>query len=140
MMLVSLAAVVGNSQARSASIQVEIDYVSTVSNDGNGPLDLRAELNYEDTLLGAPIAVVMHPYGGVTPQLAFNAQRLPDAGFFVISPTRRGQGGSDGTLRVETALFAGRDVMEKVNGQTVETFRGARYTNPPISATAISYR
>jgi dienelactone hydrolase len=75
----------------------EIAYSSTIANDANGPLDLRAELNYDASKANAPIVVVMHPYGGVTPLLNINAQRLRDAGFFVVSPTMRGQGGSDGT-------------------------------------------
>ena len=78
-------------------VQAEITYPSTVTNDSEGPLDLRAELNYDSSRRDAPIAVVMHPYGGVDPNLSNNAQRLRDAGFFVISPAMRGQGGSDGT-------------------------------------------
>jgi len=78
-------------------VYTEITYSSTIANDLNGPLDLRAELNFDASKTNAPIAVVMHPYGGVTPQLNANAERLRDAGFFVVSPTMRGQGGSDGS-------------------------------------------
>ena len=65
-----------------------------------GPLDLIAELNYDDANSSAPIAVVMHGYSGVTLKVdgvRANAQRLRDYGFFAISVALRERDGSDGT-------------------------------------------
>jgi dienelactone hydrolase len=93
-------AVVGSSPALWAGlIQSTLTYTSTVSSDAGGLLDLKAELNYESTRLNAPIAVVMHGYSGSSGKMAEvrdNAQRLRDAGFFVISVALRGRDGSDG--------------------------------------------
>ncbi|MFZ2656508.1 MAG: prolyl oligopeptidase family serine peptidase [Victivallales bacterium] len=80
-----------------------LQYKSSVSRDGNGPLDLRAELNYDESRTNTPIAVVMHAYGsgggndqGLFIGLRPNAQRLRDAGFFVITVAMRGRENSDG--------------------------------------------
>jgi len=76
-----------------------ICYQSTVSTDTNGPLDLYAELNYDRSRTDAPIAVVMHGYSpasGNFDNVRANAQRLRDAGFFVISVAMRGRDGCDG--------------------------------------------
>lgn len=76
-----------------------MNYKSSVTSDIGGKLDLKAELNYESTRSGAPIAVVMHGYSGSTGKAAevrANAQRLRDAGFFVVSVSLRGRDGSDG--------------------------------------------
>ena len=69
-----------------------------MSTDAGGALDLVAELNYDNTNLGAPIAVVMHPYscGTCLPSVRTPAQRLRDKGFFAISVAMRGRDGSDG--------------------------------------------
>ncbi len=87
------------SSAFAAPVLENINYHSSVSTDSNGPLDLIAELNYDSTRNNAPIAVVMHGYGsgdnlllGVRP----NAERLRDAGFFVVSVAMREREGSDG--------------------------------------------
>jgi hypothetical protein len=82
-----------------ANTQVSFSYQSSVSNDGSEPLDLVAELNYDNSRTNAPIAVVMHGYSPATGNLAnvrANAQRLRDAGFFAISVAMRGRDGSDG--------------------------------------------
>jgi len=74
-------------------------YTSTVSTDGNGPLDLKAELNYDTARTNAPVMVLMHPFSGATGHFnsyRTNAIRMRDAGFFVISPAMRGREGSDG--------------------------------------------
>ncbi len=74
-------------------------YHSTITSDFNGPLDLLAELNYDDTRSDAPIAVVMHGYSPATGNFGAvraNAQKLRDNGFFVISVAMRGRDGSDG--------------------------------------------
>ncbi|MCD4824181.1 MAG: prolyl oligopeptidase family serine peptidase, partial [Phycisphaerae bacterium] len=84
--------------ATAGTIQSVMNYQSGVSSDVNGALDLKAELNYDDSRSSAPIAVVMHGfstghgYANVTDQ----AQRLRDAGFFAISVSMRGRDGSDG--------------------------------------------
>lgn len=74
-------------------------YQSTVSSDGNGALDLKAELNYNASAANAPVAVVMHGYSFSTNNftaIQANAQRLRDRGFFVISVAMRGRDGSGG--------------------------------------------
>ena len=85
--------------AGAANVQSNFSYDSSISSDGGGPLDLLAELNYDDARASAPIAVVMHGYSGPSGHFAnvrANAQRLRDAGFFAISVAMRGREGSDG--------------------------------------------
>lgn len=85
--------------ALGASVQSNYWYQSTVTTDASGPLDLLAELNYDDGQANAPIAVVMHGYSPATGNLGdvrANAQRLRDNGFFAISVAMRGRDGSDG--------------------------------------------
>ena len=75
-------------------------YQSTVSTDNDGALDLNVELNYDDAVSGTPIAVVMHGYSSTTSifsRYRANAQRLRDAGFFVLTVAMRGRESSDGT-------------------------------------------
>jgi dienelactone hydrolase len=74
-------------------------YPSTITSDAHGPLDLVAELNYDDSRSHAPIAVVMHGYSGTTGKLGEvrgNAQHLRDKGFFAVSVAMRQRDGSDG--------------------------------------------
>lgn len=61
-------------------------------------INLRAELNYNNSVSNAPIAVVMHGYSASSDiaSIRANAQRLRDAGFFAISVTMRGREGSQG--------------------------------------------
>lgn len=87
------------STADGANVQSNYWYQSTVTTDGGGPLDLLAELNYDDSRSDAPIAVVMHGYSpssGNLGDVRTSAQRLRDAGFFAISVAMRGRDGSDG--------------------------------------------
>ena len=80
-------------------MQSNVEYHSSISSDASGPLDLRAELNYDSARTNAPIAVVMHGYSAATGSLntiRANAQRLRDAGFFVVSVAMRGRDGLDG--------------------------------------------
>lgn len=66
---------------------------------GAQPTALLAELNYDDALAGAPIAVVMHQFSassGNFDNYRSNALTLRDLGFFVITPSMRGRDGSDG--------------------------------------------
>jgi len=85
--------------AHAANVQSSYWYKSTVTSDANGPLDLLAELNYDNSRTNAPIVVVMHEYSASTGNLASmrpHAQRLRDHGFFAITVTMRGRDGSDG--------------------------------------------
>jgi dienelactone hydrolase len=85
---------------RASSMQQVVTYTSTITADAQGPLDLTMELNYEADRTGAPIMVIMHQYTQATGNFAdyrANAQRLRDAGFFVITVAMRGRDGSDGT-------------------------------------------
>lgn len=75
------------------------DYQSSITEDANGPLDLRAELNFNPGNSNAPIAVVMHAYSNNTGQFnSFrqNAQWLEGFGFFTIMVAMRQREGSDG--------------------------------------------
>jgi hypothetical protein len=88
--------------AKSADVNAQVvNYSSTVSTKaGNVPLNLKMELNYDNSLSNAPIAVVMHPYSGATGH--FNdyravAQDLRAKGFFTVMVAMRGREGSDGT-------------------------------------------
>lgn len=85
--------------ALGGNIQSNFWYRSTITADANGPLDLLAELNYDDARPNAPIAVVMHGYSpatGALGEVRANAQRLRDNGFFAISVAMRARDGSDG--------------------------------------------
>jgi len=83
-----------------STLKTEIlNYKSSVSSDGNGLLDLTAELNYDSSRTNAPVMVLMHPFSNATGHFSAyrpNAMRMRDAGFFVISPAMRGREGSDG--------------------------------------------
>src|SRR5688500_17494975 len=92
--------ILNSGAAVAAPITSTLSYKSTVSSDSNGPLDLVAALNCDTGKLDAPIAVVMHAYGtgpNMLQGLRPNAQRLRDAGFFVVSVAMRGRDGSNGT-------------------------------------------
>jgi hypothetical protein len=84
--------------ARAANVRSNYWYQSSITRDADGPLDLLAELNYDDTQSNAPIAVVMHGYsnGNGVGNVRGPAQRLRDNGFFAISVAMRGRDGSDG--------------------------------------------
>ena len=82
--------------AWSDNIRTEMTYASSVSQGINS---LRAEINYNDAVSNAPIAVVMHgftPVNGNFNNVRLHAQRLRDQGFFAISVAMRGRDGSDG--------------------------------------------
>jgi len=90
--------ILGPAAVYGSSLRMIITYPSSVSADGNGPLDLKAELNFDNQKLHAPIVVVMHGYSPITnfPDVRTQAQRLCNAGFFAISVALRGRDGSDG--------------------------------------------
>ena len=87
------------SQCAAALVTNSIWYASSVSEDGNGPLDLLALIAYDDTRTNAPIGVVMHGFFGVTVTglVTNNLRRLVDQGLFAVAPALRGRDGSDGT-------------------------------------------
>jgi dipeptidyl aminopeptidase/acylaminoacyl peptidase len=74
-------------------------YPSSITQQSNRWINLKAELNYNDAVTNAPIVVVMHGYSmsSTVAGVRENAQRLRDAGFFAISVTMRGREGSEGT-------------------------------------------
>ncbi|MDD4102696.1 MAG: prolyl oligopeptidase family serine peptidase, partial [Kiritimatiellae bacterium] len=85
---------------RAANVMVTNDYASSLTQGAGGPLNLKSELNYDDTRSNAPIAVVMHQYSGASglfSNVRANAQRLRDQGFFAVSVAMRGREGSQGT-------------------------------------------
>lgn len=100
------------------NVQSTITYQSTVSSDANGALDLKAELNYDNSRANAPIAVVMHgfsPGTGILASIRANAQRLRDAGFFAVSVAMRARDGSDGARDSGgLEIYDIHDAVEKV--------------------------
>lgn len=84
--------------AEAANVQTLFTYPSSVTQQSGNWINLRAELNYNNSVSNAPIAVVMHGYSASSDiaSIRANAQRLRDAGFFAISPTMRGREGSQG--------------------------------------------
>lgn len=76
------------------------DYRSSISVDSGGALDLKAQLDFDQTATGQPIAVVMHSYSNPNGHFSTfrrNAQWLQRKGFFAIMVAMRGREGSDGT-------------------------------------------
>ena len=78
-----------------------IDYQSTITDDANGPLDLKAFAFYpRDLAVGdsAPLAVVMHGYSPSSTfgQFRPHAERLANEGFVAVLVAMRGRDGSDG--------------------------------------------
>ena len=84
--------------AEAANVQTLFTYPSSVTQQAGNWISLKAELNYNNNLSNAPIAVVMHGYSASSDiaSIRANAQRLRDAGFFAISVTMRGREGSQG--------------------------------------------
>lgn len=84
--------------AMAGNVQTIFTYPSSVTQIAGNWISLKAELNYNNSVSNAPIAVVMHGYsaGSDIASIRANAQRLRDAGFFAISPTMRGREGSQG--------------------------------------------
>lgn len=103
--------------AESASVRTYISYKSSVSSDASGPLDLWAEINYDNARQNVPIVVVMHGY---SPAYTFNdvranAERLRDNGFFAVSVAMRNRDGSDGVRDSGgVEIFDIYDAVEKV--------------------------
>lgn len=87
-----------SSRLEAANVQTTLTYPSSVTQQFGNWISLKAELNYNNSLTNAPIAVVMHGYsaGSDIASIRANAQRLRDAGFFAISVTMRGREGSQG--------------------------------------------
>ncbi len=113
-----------------------MSYRSTVSSDAGGPLDLKAELNYNTSVLNAPIVVVMHGYSPTTTfnDVRLNAQRLRDAGFFAISVAMRGRDGSDGVRD-----SGGIEIFDIYDAVEAAKTQYAPYVNPAnISITGYS--
>ncbi|NLF09038.1 MAG: prolyl oligopeptidase family serine peptidase [Pirellulaceae bacterium] len=74
-------------------------YKSTVTTDADGPLDLIAELNYNDAATKAPIAVVMHGFSDSVAHFRNfrpNARSLRNKGFFAITVLMRGRAAEEG--------------------------------------------
>lgn len=108
------------SRVAAADLQQSFAYTSSVTTGSSGPLDLMAELNYDDSKQNAPIAVVMHGYSPTNTfnSVRDNAQRLRDAGFFVISVAMRGRDGSQGQRDSGgVEIYDIYDAVEAVKGQ-----------------------
>lgn len=84
--------------AEAANVRTLFTYQSSITQSNGRWINLKAELNYNDAVTNAPIAVVMHGYSmsSTVASIRSNAERLRDSGFFVISPTMRGREGSEG--------------------------------------------
>jgi len=83
-----------------AEVVTEIfTYQSSISSDRQGPLDLKAKINYDDQKHLAPAFVVMHGFSftsGLLDSVQNNSTRLVKDGFFTISVAMRQRDGSDG--------------------------------------------
>jgi hypothetical protein len=81
-----------------SNVLTNFTYPSSVTQQSSNWITLKAELNYNNGVSNAPIAVVMHGYSASSDiaSIRANAQHLRDAGFFAISPTMRGREGSQG--------------------------------------------
>jgi dienelactone hydrolase len=113
-----------------------MSYQSSVSTDASGPLDLKAELNYDNSVSNAPIVVVMHGYSPTVNfnDVRLNAQRLRDAGFFAISVAMRGRDGSDGVRD-----SGGVEIFDIYDAVEAAKTQFAAYVNPAnISITGYS--
>ena len=105
-------------------MQTLITYTSTISSDNNGPLDLIAEINFNDTMTNAPIMVVMHGFSTTSGigDVEANAKHLRDKGFFAITVALRGWAGSDGVRNSGgTEIYDIYDAVEFVK-QNFESF------------------
>ena len=100
-------------------------YQSTISSDASGPLNLKAELDYNDSRTDAPIVVVMHGLNGGMADVEGDAQHLRDKGFFVVDVAMRGRDGSGGM--VDCGGLEIYDIYDAV--QAVKAQYGA-YVNP----------
>jgi len=135
--LVGLAALLGSAPTALASDQQSIfTYQSTISSDSDGALDLKAELNYNDSVTNAPIMVVMHGYsnGYGFETVDAQAQRLRDAGFFVVSVSLRGRDGSDGVR--DSGGLEVYDIYDAV--EAVKAAYGANVDPSNVSITGYS--
>ena len=87
--------------AKATDISTVVNYASTVTFKAPSVgINLKAEVNYDNTGANMPIMVFMHQYSansGNFDDYRANAQRLRDQGFFVISVAMRGREGSEGT-------------------------------------------
>ncbi len=90
--------ILGTCSTRGADVNEVFNYRSSISSDADGPLDLKALALWNDGVVNAPIAVVMHSYSDNTSfgQFFANADRLRDRGFFAILVAMRQRDGSDG--------------------------------------------
>lgn len=88
--------------AAQTTSQMPVTYMSSISTDANGPLDLKATVTYPTNLAAganAPIAVVMHGYSPATGNIAEylpRATQLSSRGYVAIVVAMRGRDGSDG--------------------------------------------
>lgn len=120
-----LTAILAARSATAQNVQTLIDYRSSVtagSADGSSlGIRLKAELNYNSGRTNAPIAVVMHGFSEITDPVSdvrTNAQRLRDAGFFVISVALRGRQGGEGVRdNGGVEIFDIYDAVEHVKKQ-----------------------
>lgn len=128
---VTLLFLLAQGQNFAAMMQRLFTYQSSISTDVNGPLDLKAELNYDSLRYNAPIAVVMHGY---SPTATFDefrpaAQQLRAKGFFAILVAMRGRDGSDGIRDSGgVEIFDIYDAVEAI--KAAPTY--AQYINPNI--------
>ena len=133
----ALAVVLSAGAAFGANQTFNTTYKSSITTDGGGPLDLVMRLNYDDARANAPIMVLMHGYSSGSNLIASydaNAQRLRDAGFFVITVAMRGREGSDG-VRDSGALEI-YDIYDAV--QAAKTTYAARVNPNNVSITGYS--
>jgi len=113
--------------ANAANVLTNFTYFSSVTQQSSNGISLKAELNFNNSVSNAPIAVVMHGYsiGSDIASIRANAQRLRDAGFFAISVTMRGREGSQGVRD-----SGGVEIYDIYDGVEAVKVAFARYINP----------
>ena len=81
---------------QAAPIRQVFDYSSSLVLNAPPAKRLRAEVSFDDARDQAPVMVLMHGINAGFDSVRQQADRLRDAGFFVIAPSLRGANGSDG--------------------------------------------
>ncbi|MFH1760607.1 MAG: prolyl oligopeptidase family serine peptidase [bacterium] len=118
--IVFVSLIIFGSLSHSENIRATITYPSTITNDNDGPLDLKAEINYNNSVTNAPVMVVMHGFsgsGGFFLDYRIVAVHFRDLGFFAVTVAMRGRDGSDGVRNTGGAeIYDIYDAVEYIKG------------------------
>lgn len=116
-------------------------YPSTITNDVNGPLDLRAFAFYPRDLEAGddvPVAVVMHGFSPVNTFGSFrsNAEKLANEGFVAVLVAMRGRDGSDGVR--DSGGLEIHDIYDAVEFMKTDPFFSERIDPTNVHITGYS--